>query len=236
MFSGVPLTIVVLVQKYLPVGQADFIVCIAQHVIDAVGIAGAVAVHVTEFHATDLAHDDGRGRQLNGCGATAADVYRGLQGAACPGVGAIGQAFALVGYIAGGGNQQAILDFGTARCGVGARVDKSDGDDRIFGTACAAGVGHVADACDVGVDSVKRPLHTATVGEGAVGLRSAACKTARAAVSVGRCHVDKAARVGVALVVVVGDVERVGLPVRQGCVVAGFVEIGVRHHLAFKVV
>ena len=67
-------------------------------------------------------------------------------------------------------------------------------------------------------------------------MRVPTSKAARAAVSVGRCHVDKPARIGVALVVVVRHVERVGLTVDQGCVVAGLVEIGMRDHFAFEII
>ena len=107
-----------------PVGEADFVIGCAQLVVDAIGIANAVAVHIAVFHAADLAHDDGRRCQLDRRGTAASNVHCGLQGATCPRVGAIGNAFALVGHITGGGNQQTVLDFGTARGGVGAGVDK----------------------------------------------------------------------------------------------------------------
>ena len=234
-FTIVPLAVVVLVQKYFPVGQTDFVICRALEVVSAIGVAQAIAIHVAEFHATDFAHDDGRRGQLDRGGAAAIDVHRGLQRTACPGIGAVGQAVTLVGHIARGGNHQAVLDLCTTRSGGGAGVDKSDGDLAIDGAARVAVVGHVADACDVGVDGVELPLHPPAIAEAAIGLCGAG-EARWAAVDVGRGHVDKAPGIGVALVVVVGHIERVGLALDQRGVVAGFVEVHMGHHFALEII
>ena len=235
-FTFVPQAIVVLVQEYFPVGQAHFVVCRAQRVVRAVGVAHAVAIHIAELRAADFAHDDGRGGQLDGGGATATNVHGGLQGAAGPGVGAIGHALALVGHIARRGNQQAVLDFGTARSGSGPGVSEGDGDFAVERAARAAEVAHAADGGDVGIDGVEAALHAAAIGEAAVGLCIATGEAAGVATRVGRCHVNEPARVGVGLVVVVGHVERIALAVDQRSVVAGLVEVDVGDHFSFKVI
>ena len=78
-FASVPDAVSIFVQENFPVGQAHFVICRTLDVVSAIGIAQAVAIHVTEFHATDLAHDDGRRGQLDRCGTAAIDVHRGLQ-------------------------------------------------------------------------------------------------------------------------------------------------------------
>ena len=103
--------------------------------------------------------------------------------------------------------------------------------------ARVAFVGHAADGGDVCIDGVEVALHAATIGESArIGLSVAARKTDWIAVGVGRGHVDKSTRVGVGLVVVVGDVESVSLPIDQGSIVAGLVKIDVGDHFTFKVI
>ena len=232
----IPGTIVVTVQEDFPVGQADLVIGRACHIVDPIGIAQAVAVHVAELHATDLAHDDGRRGQLDRGGATAIDVHRGLQRAPRPGVGASRHAFALVGHIARGRDHEAVLDFGAAGRGGGTGVDEGDGD---LGVDRAAGVsvkGDLADFRDVGIDGAELAVHAAQIDKAAIGLCGIAGEAARAAVGVGRGHVDKAARVGVALVVVVGHIERIGLSVDQGGVVAGLVVVDMRDHFTFEIV
>ena len=120
----VPESISIQVNEDFPVGQAHFVVFGARRVVGTVGVALAIAVDIVELSPADLARNDGRRCQLDRRGTAATNVHCGLQGATCPRVGAIGHAFALVGHITGGGNQQTVLDFGTARGGVGAGVDK----------------------------------------------------------------------------------------------------------------
>ena len=232
----VPEAIAVEVDEDLPVGQAHFVVGRAQRVVCAIGVAHAIAVKIAELRAADLAHDDGRGCQLNGGGAAAANVHGGLQRTAGPGIGTICHAVALVGHIAWCSDQQTVLDFGTTRGGGGAGVGEGDGDFAVQRAAGAAQVADTADGGDVGIDGVEAALHTAAIGEAAVRLRIASSKARGTAAGIGRCHVNKPARVGVGLVVVVGDIEGIALAIHQRGVVAGFVEVDVGHHLAFKVI
>ena len=105
---------------------------------------------------------------MQGHGAFAVDVHGGLQGAACPGCGTQGGAIALVWYIAGGGDHQPVLDFGTtAGCG-GAGVDKGDGDMAVHGAAAPGGVSHIAHAGDVGVHGLEAAQHAAAVGKAGI--------------------------------------------------------------------
>ena len=78
-FTDVPLTVVVQIQKNLPVAQARLIIAGAHLVVRTICIARTVAIDVTELHATDLAHNDGGRGQLDRCGTASANVHGGLQ-------------------------------------------------------------------------------------------------------------------------------------------------------------
>ena len=75
LFVRIPNAILVLVNVDFPVGQADFVVGCAELVVDAIGIANAVAVHIAVFHAADFTHDDGRRCQLDRGGTATTNVH-----------------------------------------------------------------------------------------------------------------------------------------------------------------
>ncbi len=226
----------ILVQEDGPVGHADFVVCCACNIVDAIGIPRAVAVHVIELHAADFAIDDGRGHELDGCGPFAADVHGGLQRSTAPGGGTQSRSKALRGHSTGRGDHQAVLDFGTAALCGGSGVSEGDGDLAIHRASPPVDVSDVTHTSDVGIDRLKATLHAAAIGKAAVVGCRGARKVAGIAVHIGRGHEQKATGVGVGLVIVVGHIEGVALAVDQRLAVAGFVIKDVGYDFTLEVI
>ena len=114
----------------------------------------------------------------------------------------------------------------------------------VFGALARGRVDHVTHRGDVGIDRMQVALRAIAHCEGAVFQDECAREGGYIGFSawvgvtafVVACHVDKATGVGVGLVVVVGDVDRISLTVDQRCLVAGLVNKDVRDDLALKII